>query len=75
MRALAAALPTGLSKLSMEAGGSEGGDTTPIALAGVSNGADYDLEVLFTNGETPGAYAATVIVTCSYSGDESLTDS
>ena len=65
--------PTG-SVFSMEAGGTSGGDGSPIALADVSNGANYELEVLFSNGATPGAYAATVVVTCTYSGDETLTD-
>ena len=73
--------PTG-SLFSMEAGG-EGYSTvsgTSSQNMGISNisatpstGADApEFSVMFTNGDTPGAYAATVLVTCTYGGGEDL---
>ena len=74
--------PSG-SVFSMEAGGNgsygtaSGTASQAMAINSIaetpSNGANApEFSVQFTNGDTPGAYAATVLVTCTYGGSENL---
>ena len=74
--------PSG-SVFSMEAGGNgsygtaSGTSTQGMAINAIAGtpstgAAAPEFSVAFTNGNTPGAYAATVLVTCTYGGGEDL---
>ncbi len=59
---------------SMEAANKTGDFDNAIVAEDAADGTEYDLEVAFSDGATPGSYSSTIVVSCVYGGDETFSD-